>query len=149
MKRIFQFLLIFSLVISCTSNTIYKKPNDLIEKELMVELILNMQIATSARGSRNLNEERNIDYMYLVYNKFEIDSARFARSNFYYSTKIDDYTKILQEVKRRLEALEEEQMNPMKIYDSIKLENSRAKRIKKKENKKLRKPVETIKPVVK
>ncbi|MCK5816014.1 MAG: DUF4296 domain-containing protein [Flavobacteriaceae bacterium] len=125
MRQALKLFILFGLIISCTSNTIYKKPSDLIEKELMIQLIVDMEIATSSGGSSNLRKESGRDYMSLVYEKYEIDSARFERSNFYYYTKIDDYKKILREVERRLKMMEEEQAGVNGIADSIKKEEER------------------------
>lgn len=85
----------------------------------MVDLILDMQIANGARNSKNKEGKRILEYMPLVYEKYGIDSARFARSNFYYSTVIDDYTKILRKVHSRLEIMEKEYNGLVKIQDSL------------------------------
>ena len=143
MKQIISFLILFTLVLSCTSNTIYKKPDDLIQKDLMIEIIGQMLIANSARSSKNLGKERSIEYMSLVYRKYGVDSARFARSNFYYSTKIDEYKKMMQRVKLNLEQLKDDQNTIVKELDSIKREESRAKVF---ENKKARKLKDSIQP---
>ena len=46
--------------------------------------------------------------MSLVYEKYHIDSIRFAESNIYYTAKIDEYEEIFEEVQRRLKILEDE-----------------------------------------
>jgi|TARA_B110000879_G_C11058204_1_gene465633 hypothetical protein len=120
MNKIISFTIIFTLVLSCTSNTIYKKPDNLIEKELMVELIIQIQLANGARSSKNKNGVRKIEYMSVVYKNFGIDSVRFAESNLYYSSKIDEYADIFQEVKHNLNALKEEHEALKEIQDSIK-----------------------------
>tara|TARA_B110000967_G_C18901977_1_gene576540 strand:+ start:11693 stop:12121 length:429 start_codon:yes stop_codon:yes gene_type:complete len=89
-------------VFSCTSNTIFKKPDDLIEKEEMVDLLTDLYLATAAKTAKNLEKERNVDYTQLVFEKHGIDSARFKRSNFYYTAKIDAYEAIFKEVKSRI-----------------------------------------------
>ena len=120
MNKIISFTIIFTLVLSCTSNTIYKKPDNLIEKELMVELIIQIQLANGARRSKNKNGVRKIEYMSVVYKNFGIDSVRFAESNLYYSSKIDEYADIFKEVKHNLNALKEEHEALKEIQDSIK-----------------------------
>ena len=126
MKKAISFSVLFTLVLACTSNTIYKKPDDLIQKDLMIELIGQMQIANAARSSKNLNKERSIEYMALVYKKYGIDSARFARSNFYYSTNIDEYKKMMESVKNDLTLLKNYQDSIVKEIDSFKRMESRA-----------------------
>ena len=149
MRQALKLFILFGLIISCTSNTIYKKPSDLIEKELMIQLIMDMEIATSSHSSSNLEGERKRDYMSLVYKKFEIDSARFERSNFYYSTKIDDYKKILREVQRRLQIMEEEQGEINNKTDSIKRAEKKEERLNKKSKKGSKKSLLKTPPIEK
>ena len=118
MKKIGVFL-VFIFLISCTSNTIFKKPDDLIPKDTMELLILDMTIASSAKYSKNINLEKNINYMQLVFAKYNIDSARFNRSNIYYTSKIDDYKKILDSVKQRIEDLKKKYADEKNVLDSI------------------------------
>lgn len=127
MKQFSQFILLILFVASCTSNTIYKKPTDLIEKDEMINLILEIQIANGARNIKNKDDKRLIEYMPLVYEKYGIDSAQFANSNFYYSSRIDDYTKMLKAVQARLAKLEKEYDRKVFLDDSINKLNQRRK----------------------
>ena len=102
MKNI-SYLLIFILLVSCTSNTIFEKPKDLIPRDTMSLLIQEMFIASSAKHVKNKNFERKIEYMSLVYDQFKIDSTRFQISNLYYMSKIDVYQEIFVNAKDRLE----------------------------------------------
>lgn len=102
MKKTIYFLAITTLL-SCTSNTIFEKPKDLIPKDTMSLLIQEMNIATSSRYIKNKNLEKNIEYMPLVYDRFHIDSLRFQNSNLYYMSKIDLYQEILMDAKKSLE----------------------------------------------
>lgn len=119
MIQFIRFTLLFLLVISCTSNTIYKKPANLISEEQMVDLIFDIQLANGARNIKNKDGKRLIEYMPLVYEKYGIDSAQFAQSNFYYSTKIDDYTKLLKKVQTRLAKMEKEYDAKVQLNDSL------------------------------
>jgi len=118
MKNIAIFFLL-TFLFSCTSNTIFKKPKDLIPKDTMENLILEMTIASSAKYSNNKNLERNINYMPLVFDKYQIDSARFERSNVYYTSKIDDYKKMLENVSLRLETIKKEFTDKKNVKDSM------------------------------
>jgi len=82
-KKITVILVIF-LGFSCSSNTIYKEPKDLIPKDTMVSLLTDMMIATSAKNKKNKKLQRKINYMPLVYDTYKIDSVRFQKSNVYY-----------------------------------------------------------------
>lgn len=105
MKQFITIILILIFIISCTSNTIYKKPENLISKDQMVNLLVDMHLAQSAKTVKNIENKRKIDYMYLVYEKYNIDSTRFKTSNFYYTTDIDEYNEILKKVQKRLQKL--------------------------------------------
>lgn len=117
-----NFLILISvlLLLSCTSNTIYKKPENLIPKDTMRLLIQEMFIASSAKNVKNINLEKNVNYIPFVYDKFKIDSTRFYTSNEYYMSKIDDYHTILTEVKEHLEVLKDSLYEVKKNEDSLK-----------------------------
>jgi hypothetical protein len=112
MKKI-SCILIFSFLTSCTSNTIFEKPKDLIPKDTMSLLVQQMMIASSSKFIKNKNLERRINYMPLVFDLFKIDSTRFQTSNLYYMSTIDDYQSIFEDAQASLES-------EKTIYDDIK-----------------------------
>ncbi len=95
-------ILLFLFLCSCTSNTIFEKPKDLIPRDTMVMLIEEMLIASSATFVKNVYSEREISYMPIVYEKYKIDSARYNRSNTYYISTIDEYIKLFEQVQDSL-----------------------------------------------
>lgn len=118
MKKISSIFL-FIFLVSCTSNTIFKEPKDLIPKDTMSLLIQEMMIASSAKNVKNINLEKKVNYMPFVYDKYKIDSVRFKNSNFYYVTKIDLYQEIFKDVKEKLEKQKEELTTIKNRMDSI------------------------------
>jgi hypothetical protein len=100
------------LCFSCTSRTIYKKPENLISKEQMVDLWVDITIAHGAENIKNMKAQKKINYMRSLYKKYNIDSTRFMESNIYYSSKIEEYEKMFQEVDVRLKKIKE-------IYDPL------------------------------
>ena len=68
----------------------------------MISLLTDLNIAKSAFSKKNLNNERHINYVSLVYNKYKIDSTRFINSNYYYTSKLEEYDLIFKEVKKKL-----------------------------------------------
>ena len=108
---------------ACTSNTIIKKPDDLISKNQMVDLLTDMLIAAGAENIKNIDLERNVNYFPLIFEKYGIDSTRFKESNYYYTSQIDDYEKILKKVDLRLKALKEKLDNEIKLQDSLKIDS--------------------------
>lgn len=120
MNKFFHILFIGLFLISCTSNTIIEKPDNLIPKDQMVDLLTDMFLASGARHIKNTNQKRNVDYFHLVYQKYEIDSTRFKESNYYYTSKINEYDAILKRVDNRLKKLRTEFSEERKFEDSIK-----------------------------
>ena len=99
------FLLIITIIItSCTSNTVLKKPKDLIPKDTMTLLLTDLFIAKSAFIEKNTLNQRKVNYIPLVYHKYKIDSTRFANSNFYYTSKLEEYELIYRAVNKNLRA---------------------------------------------
>lgn len=120
MKNIVHTIFIFILAASCTSNTIYEKPKNLISKNKMVDILVDIYLAEGAKSVENKDLERLVDYMPLVYEKHKIDSLQFAESNFYYTSKIDDYEDIFKKVNNRLKKMKTEYETMQKVEDSIK-----------------------------
>lgn len=102
MKKLGYFVVLLCLF-SCTSNTIFEKPEDLIPRDTMSLLIQEMVIASSSKFVKNKNLEKKINYMPFVYDRFKIDSSRFQTSNLYYMSKIDVYQQIVEDAKENLE----------------------------------------------
>lgn len=134
MKKL-SYLLAFLILGSCTSNTIFEKPTDLIPKDTMSLLVQEMMIASSATYIKNKNMERKINYMPLVYDKFLIDSIRFQTSNLYYMSKIDEYKLIFEDAKNSLKEQKAYFDNVKSTKDSLRLDSiKRNKDLKKKKD---------------
>lgn len=101
MKKLLFFLVV-ALLFSCTSNTVLEKPKDLIPKDTMVLLLTDLFIAKSAFIEKNTKNHRKVNYTPLVFNKYKIDSTRFSSSNFYYTSTLEEYELIYQEVNKKL-----------------------------------------------
>ncbi|MHC9088895.1 DUF4296 domain-containing protein [Tenacibaculum sp. IMCC1] len=116
----FFYICIGLFLVSCTSNTIYKKPDNLIPKDSMISLLTDMYIASSAKNQKNKFLKREKNYMFLVYEKYRIDSARFDASNIYYTSMVDEYTEILNKVKKNIDSLDVLYRKKQEVQDSIK-----------------------------
>jgi len=140
MKTVFFFFITTLIFISCNSKADIEKPEDLIPPDQMEDLLFDMYVANGAVSVPNLNGEKNVNYMHLVYQKYQIDSVRFAASNLYYTSRVNDYERIFRNVKVRLDTLREEynikvdslpmtkadslRKIPQSIKDSIKLKKA-------------------------
>lgn len=118
-KEIFFVVSALLLLAACTSNTILKKPDNLIPKDQMVDLITDLLLAEGGKNIRNIDMERQTNYYPLVFEKYNIDSAQFMESNYYYTSRIDDYDEILAAVELRLKGWNEEYNLLRKQQDSI------------------------------
>ncbi len=119
MNKFIYIVLISFLLLNCTSNTILKKPDNLIPKDQMVDLLTDLFIAMNAQTTKNIDLKRNVNYFPLVFEKYKIDSTQFKESNYYYTSKVDDYDDILNDVQVRLETLNEVYKKEKKLKDSI------------------------------
>ncbi|CAM1349223.1 DUF4296 domain-containing protein [Tenacibaculum insulae] len=129
MKKV-CYILVFIICTSCTtSNTIYKKPKNLIPKDSMVALLTDMYIASSAKSFKNKFLKKEKNYVFLVYKKYKIDSTRFNESNMYYTSIAEDYTEMLKEIKLNIDSLEVFYKKKQSIKDSItKMKKSKGKK---------------------
>jgi hypothetical protein len=132
MLRVYIVLLI--IFISCESKTKYKRPENLIPREQMIDLLVDMHIATGASDVKDKDNERNRNYMILVFEKYQIDSARFAESNFYYTSNIVEYEDIFKEVKKQLIKIQDQYRSNTdsmaKKTDSIRAKQKIPKRLR-------------------
>jgi len=119
MKNNITYLILIVLFASCRSNTIYEEPKDLIPKDSMMMLLKDLYLATAAKNIKNKRQQKKVSYITLVYNKYNIDSLRFNTSNLYYTSKIDIYEPMLNEITELLEKEQEFFTKAKKIKDSL------------------------------
>lgn len=135
MKNVYFFILIIVFLASCTGNTIYEKPDNLIPRDSMILLLTDMHIAGGARITKNKFHLKDINYMHYVYDKYKIDSVRFGSSNNYYASTIDDYDKMLHQIKANL----------LEKLTSIKEQISKSDSIKKAQKETLKLTIDSLK----
>ena len=125
MRKHIYIIAVLIFLVSCTSNTMYKKPENLIPKDTMISFLTEMYIASSAKNYKNKLLKKEKNYVLYVYNKYKIDSARFDVSNAYYTSKIEDYTEMLNKVKSNIDSIQEIYEERKIIPDSVKLKKKR------------------------
>lgn len=126
MTKLSYFFVCFLLFLSCTSNTILDPPKNLISKEKMISIFVDLHLAQAGKNVKNLQEKRDENYFQLVYDKYQIDTIRFKESNNYYASLIDEYHAMFVEVENRLTKLQESYMDEREKEDSLKNEERRA-----------------------
>ncbi len=117
--RYFLGIMIILFLWACQDVKRPEKPDDLISKEKMVDILTDSYLMNAARSinSRIINE-RGIKLDSTLYKKYNIDSLQFARSNAYYTSDLNGYTSMFNQVEQRLIQFEKE-------HDSIKLANTK------------------------
>lgn len=103
MKQL-TYILIFAILFGCEPIGKPKKPDNLIPKDKMVNVIYDVYLLNAAKGIQKRKlEENSILPEAFVYEKHNIDSLQFAQSNEYYAYDTDDYLKIINKVKDKIE----------------------------------------------
>ena len=106
MKQIKYLLVICVLCLACSNSTIPEKPKNLVSKNRMVDVMIDLSIVSSAKGmNKKIIEQHGITPDEFIYKRHEIDSVQFIESNAYYSYFMDDYKLILKRVEDSLEKL--------------------------------------------
>jgi hypothetical protein len=104
LKKVIFFLFLFVLAISCNESVRVKKPDNLIAKEKMSDILYDLYTINAAKGvNRKLLETNGFIPETYVLRKYDIDSAQFAVSNSYYAFDTESYKDIVEKVKARLE----------------------------------------------
>jgi len=102
--KVYIYIILVLIFLSCESRTNYDKPKDLIQKDQMIDLLTDIHLVNGITGVKSKKGIKANDYMSVLYEKYQIDSTRFASSNLYYISNINEYVKMFEEVKKRLEA---------------------------------------------
>ena len=103
MKKILPFLIVLAIFASCEKE-LAKKPDRLIEKDKMVDIIYDLTLLGVMRNQNAvlLDSFKNNSNQY-IYKKHKIDSIQFAQSNIYYAADFKEYKKMYDQVKLRLD----------------------------------------------
>ena len=101
-------ILIFLIsLVSCQDVKRMEKPENLIPKDKMADVLLEMSLVQGAKSAnRRSFEETGLQPEKYIWEHFGIDSLQFVESNNYYAENYDEYQDIYQEVQQRLEVLQ-------------------------------------------
>jgi hypothetical protein len=128
-RRLSFLLFVLGLCIACNRIEKPQKPENLIAKEKMVDILFDVFVFNAAKGTdKRILEKNNVTPDVYIYEKYQIDSLQFVKSNEYYSYDIKAYEEMINKVEAKIEAkkdfyqkeidLEEERRS--KRLDSIK-----------------------------
>lgn len=143
MNKIIFCTIIFIFFTSCEKELI-KKPEGLIEREKMVNIMYDLAILESMKVEQNsvMDSVKYTANQY-IYKKYKIDSVQFAHSNIYYAADYKDYEKMYNEIKVRLQ--NEKKLVESLIKNRAKNETLKAKAKKKLKEKKVRDSIKKAK----
>jgi hypothetical protein len=102
MKKGVLFFILISLIFSCKEEVV-KKPENLIEKEIMVDVMYDLALLEAIKyQSPNALQAHKINPDEYIYKKYKIDSAQFVQSNMYYASDYKEYKKMYDQINSRL-----------------------------------------------
>ena len=102
MKRIIIIVCLLLSAISCNNANSIEKPDNLIEKDKMIDILYDMSLLEAIK-SQNINGGISTkDGNEYIYRKYKIDSLQFVKSNKYYASDLDGYKKMFETIKERL-----------------------------------------------
>lgn len=138
MKKFVLIIVVLFLAVSCKKELI-KKPNRLIERGKMVDIMYDLSLLEAVRYQNPLSlDSMNTNPKKFILKKYKVDSLQFSQSNKYYAANYETYKEIFDEINARIE-------KQKKIADSlVKIEEKKAakknKKGKKVDDKGLEKP---------
>lgn len=117
--RLLSIILLLVFFGSCQDVERTKKPGNLIPEDKMVDVLTEISLVHGARSyNKQMLEQTGLKPEEYIWRKFNIDSAQFAQSNDYYTRNYQQYQRIYERVKVRLENLK-------MTYDSLREEEER------------------------
>ncbi|MFC4723166.1 DUF4296 domain-containing protein [Geojedonia litorea] len=122
MKYVICFLV--CLFLACKGVERPKKPDNLIAKEKMADILFDVFILNSAKGiNKRVLETNGIMPEKFIFEKYNIDSAQFANSNDFYAYDVKTYEAIINSVLERIE-------REKKIYEQLDKEEAKERQRK-------------------
>ncbi|NRA92906.1 MAG: DUF4296 domain-containing protein [Psychroserpens sp.] len=128
MKQI-KFIIISLLVfLSCNKVEKPERPENLIPKDKMADILFDVFVFNGAKGTdRRVLEKHNVNPDVFIFEKYQIDSLQFAKSNEFYAYDVKTYEGIINKVEAKIKAkkeyyeaeVEKEEERRKKRLDSI------------------------------
>jgi len=149
MKKIITCFLIFAFLFSCGNQKI-EKPEGLLSKQKMAEILYDITIINATKGVKKKTlEEHNLQFESFIYEKHNIDSITFAKSNHYYAAVPEEYTTIYKIVEAQIKKEQKAITEIIKKEDEEKDSLRKAKAVKARKKDSLRGKPKTRKLEVK
>lgn len=122
-KKLTVYICLAFMLNACYKYNAPKKPENLISKQKMACILIDLRLIQSITGNNTkVLDSNNVKPAQYVYKKHNIDSLQFALSNNYYAFYVSDYEDIYTKVNDSLQVLREK-------YNTLIEEEVKAKRI--------------------
>ena len=103
MRKLIVFLTVLALFVSCKDELV-KKPDNLIDKDVMVNIIYDISILDAIRNQNPTSiDSFKINSRDFIFKKYKVDSLRFVKSNMYYSADYEGYKAMFDKVAKRVD----------------------------------------------
>ena len=105
MRYFLKIIVLLLILVGCQDVKYPEKPENLLTKEKMVQMLADAYIGNASR-SKGFNNRvlrtKGVHLDSILYKKHQVDSLTFAESNAYYASKLDIYAEIITEVEKLL-----------------------------------------------
>lgn len=106
--RFLTFIGCLLLLTACQHVERPEQPEDLIALDKMADIMTEVYLGNAAKSVNNkIIRQSGMKLDSFVYKKYDIDSMQFVRSNAYYTSNLDAYNQLFQEVEKKLITLKE------------------------------------------
>jgi len=95
-------LIIVLFVFSCQNNGV-EKPDNLIEKDKMVDILYDVSLLEAVRSQGINGGVTNKEINDFVKRKYNVDSTQFVKSNRYYAADVEEYKEMYEKIKTRVD----------------------------------------------
>ena len=129
------FIILLAILLTSCGEKLLDKPEDLIPKDKMINILKDITILNSARSTKvTVFHDYKIEPTTFIFSKYEVDSLQFVTSDKYYASLPNEYEAMYVEIEKQLDNEKEEMSEAKKIKDSLDLERnlkkSQRKRVK-------------------
>jgi len=109
---IFLFFILLVAAVSCEDDVI-EKPENLIKKDQMIEMMVDIHLAEAAFQSRRVQDSlvensSPTDFYFSVLNDYQVPDSVFVKSYVYYASMPKNFEKMYQDVMNKLNELEQQ-----------------------------------------
>lgn len=126
------FVIFLTILLTSCGEKLLEKPEDLIPKDKMINILKDMTILNAARSSSvTVFHDYKIEPTTFIFSKYGVDSLQFVTSDKYYASLPNEYEAMYAEIEKQLDNEKEQISEAKKIKDSLDLERNLKKSQKK------------------